>query len=178
LRKLKSVISIFVAVALICCLSLTSFAATLDQDHTSADVPVVYKAGQLIDDPDPDDPTDDVMGGTYIVTIPDYIVAAGVGEAPSAYNVTASEVLIPYGTNLTVALAFTGELSLRDNTATKIPYEMRNAGTAITSGDTILTVAAGTPTATTTTAVSAIITSAPLYAGVYLDTATFTVSVA
>ena len=55
---------------------------------------------------------------------------------------------------------------------------MQANGTKIVSGDTILTVAAGDPNGTSTVPVGAVLTQAPIFAGAYTDTATFSVTVA
>lgn len=177
--QIKKALAAFAAVAMLATMSTTTFAATLDQDTTSDDAIVVYQAGERLDDNEtPEDPTDDTMGGTYTVTVPEYIIAADVGGDPTEEAVTATDVLIPYGTNLTVDVEFDGELELQDNAATTLTYEMQNNGSAISTGDTILTVAAGDPDGSSSTQIGAVLTQAPSYAGVYTDTAVFTSSVA
>lgn len=178
---MRKFISIFMVIAIMLSLTTTAFAATLNQDTPSGEALVVYKAGETVDDNGtPDNPADDIVIGTYTVTIPAYIAVADVGAAPTEYDVVAKDVLIPYGTSLKVAVAF-DELELGSVT---LDYDMQanpqKAGSlaSIASGDTILTVAAGNPTAVTTSTIGAVLTSAPLYSGVYTDTATFTISVA
>lgn len=177
---MKKILTIFMAVMLVACISVPTFAATLNQDNPTGTATVVYQAGKVTDDNDtPDDPTDDTVDGTYTVTIPDYISVAAMGATPTEYDVTAKDVLIPYGTSLTVDVEF-DELVLGSVT---LGYDMKanpqSAGTLdkITSGATILTVAAGNPTAVTTSKIGAVLNEAPLYSGTYTDTATFTVSV-
>lgn len=177
---MKKILSIFMALVLVACISVPTFAATLDQNTPSGEATVVYKAGQTVDDNGtPDDPTDDIVIGTYTVTIPDYISVAAVGATPTEYEVVAKDVLIPYDTSLTVDVAF-DKLVLGSVT---LGYDMKanpqSEGTldSISSGDTILTIAAGTPDAVTTSTIGAVLTEAPLYSGVYTDTATFTVTV-
>lgn len=179
MRNFKKIMAVALAIALFASLSTTAFAAdkTLTEDHISDTALVFYQAGK-VDDKGTDDPTDDVVSGTYTVTIPEYIKAAKVGETPVASNVTAKDVLIPYGTNLTVDVTFEDALVLSDNASTKIAYDMQANGTKIVSGDTILTVAAGDPNGTSTVPVGAVLTQAPVFAGAYTDTATFSVSVA
>lgn len=179
MRNFKKIMAVALAIALFASLSTTAFAAdkTLTEDHTSDTALVYYQAGK-VDDKGTDDPTDDVVSGTYTVTIPEYIKAAKVGETPETSDVTAKDVLIPYGTNLTVDVTFEDSLVLSDNASTKIAYDMQANGTKIASGDTILTVAAGDPNGTSTIPVGAVLTQAPVFAGTYTDTATFSVSVA
>ena len=179
MRNFKKIMAVALAIALFASLSTTAFAAdkTLTEDHISDTALVFYQAGK-VDDKGTDDPTDDVVSGTYTVTIPEFIKAAKVGETPETSNVTAKDVLIPYGTNLTVDVTFEDALVLSDNASTKIAYDMQANGTKIVSGDTILTVAAGDPNGTSTVPVGAVLTQAPVFAGAYTDTATFSVSVA
>lgn len=179
MRNFKKIMAVALAIALFASLSTTAFAAdkTLTEDHISDTALVFYQAGK-VDDKGTDDPTDDVVSGTYTVTIPEYIKAAKVGDTPETSNVTAKDVLIPYGTNLTVDVTFEDALVLSDNASTKIAYDMQANGTKIVSGDTILTVAAGDPNGTSTVPVGAVLTQAPVFAGAYTDTATFSVSVA
>lgn len=180
MRNFKKIMTVALAIALFASLSTTAFAAdkTLTEDHISDTALVFYQAGKVVDDKGNDDPTDDVVSGSYTVTIPEFIKAAKVGETPETSNVTAKDVLIPYGTNLTVDVTFEDALVLSDNASTKITYNMQANGTKIVSGDTILTVAAGDPNGTSTVPVGAVLTQAPVFAGAYTDTATFSVSVA
>ncbi len=179
MRKMKKVFAVVLAIMLFATLSTTAFAAdkTLTENHITDTALVYYQAGK-VDNKGNDDPTDDVVSGTYTVTIPEYIKAAKVGETPETSNITAKDVLIPYGTNLTVAVTFENALALSDNASTKIAYNMQANGTKIVSGDTILTVAAGDPNGTSTVPVGAVLTQAPIFAGAYTDTATFSVTVA
>ncbi len=178
MKKAKTILSVLLCAALMLTMCVPAFAATLDQNTTSGDANVVYKAGQTANDNGTDDPSDDSVSGTYTVTIPEYIEAAAQGETPTAYDVTAQDVLIPYATSLNVSVDFDNTLKLADNTATVIAYDLQANGASVSTGATILTVAAGTPDATTTSTVAAVLTQAPAYSGVYSNTATFTVAVA
>lgn len=178
MRKIKSIVSVMLCAALIAAMAVPSFAATLDQNTPSGNAKIVYKAGQTTDDKGTEDPSDDVVSGTYTVSIPEYIEAAAQGEAPTAYDVTAQDVLIPYATSLNVSVDFDNTLKLADNTATVIAYDLQANGASVSTGATILTVAAGNPDAATTSTVAAVLTQAPSYSGVYSNTATFGVAVA
>lgn len=178
MKKIKSILSIVLCVSLLTALTIPSFAATLDQNSPSGEAKVVYKAGQTTDDKGTEDPSDDVVSGTYTVSIPEYIEAAAQGETPTAYDVTAQDVLIPYATSLNVSVNFDNTLKLADNTATVIAYDLQANGASVSTGATILTVAAGNPDAATTSTVAAVLTQAPSYSGVYSNTATFSVAVA
>lgn len=182
MKNMKKLLSFLTAVAVVACCAVPAFA--IDQNTPSGSTKVVFKAGQTVDDSGTPDPSDDVVAGTYTVSIPDVINAAAVDEEPTVYNVTAKDVLIAYNTNLTVDVTYQSDLKLTDNTAATVGYELQanpqSAGSlaAVSSGDTILTVPAGTPEQTTTTQVAAVLTQAPAYSGVYTNTVTFTVSVA
>lgn len=180
---MKKTISIMLAVVMAMAVAIPTFAAdkTLDQDHTSNTATAYYQAGNVIDKNGTEDPTDDVVQGTWNVTIPTYIEVAEKDGIPTEYDVVAKNVLIPYETNLTVKVDYDA-LELSGNT---LAYKMQadpqsgNGSLAdVTTGATILTAAAGEPNAVTTSQIGAVLTAEPLYSGVWSDTVTFTVSVA
>ncbi len=176
--KTKSILSVVLCAALLLTMTVPSFAATtLTQDTPSGSAKVVYKAGQTTDDNETDDPSDDTVSGTYTVSVPEYIEAAAQGEIPTEYDVTASDVLIPYATSLKVSVDFDNTLKLADNTETVIAYDLLANGTSISTGATVLTVAAGDPYTSSTSTVAAELTQKPSYSGVYSNTATFNVAV-
>lgn len=177
MKKFKIIMSCLCVAALMFSFATTSFAATLDQNNPTGDTITYYKAGQVSDPKDEDNPIDDEMEGTYLITIPEYIEAAEVGGVPTTQDVTAEECLLLYNSTLNVAVEFSGEFTLRDNADTKLAYKMQADGTDITTGDTVLSVSAGDPVSVTSVAIGAALTADPLYAGVYTDTATFTASV-
>lgn len=185
-RKKKTIGKLISALLAVCMVfgttSVTAFAAELNQDNTSGSATVYYQAGQVTDDKDTEDPTDDVVGGTYTVSIPAYIEAAEVDGTPAEYDVTAKNVLIPYGTSLKVAVDFENNLKLADDNSVTIGYDMQAkqgeaALASVNTGATILTVAAGNPDAVTTSSIAAVLTEAPVYSGTYTNTATFNVTV-
>lgn len=181
MKMLKKFISFLAAMAVVTCCAVPALA--LDANTPQGDAKVVFKAGQTVDDNGTPDPSDDVVAGTYTVSIPDVINAAAVDEEPTVYNVTAKDVLIAYNTNLTVDVTYQSDLKLTDNTAATVGYELQanpqSAGSlaAVSSGDTLLTVPAGTPEQTTTTQVAAVLTDSPAYSGVYTNAVTFSISV-
>lgn len=182
-KNTSKIVSMLLAAALLCSLVVPAFA--LDSDNPSGNTQVGHTAGTtLSDNGTPDDITDDTIAGTYTVSIPEYILAGEPGSTPTEYDVTASDVLIPYGTNLTVSATYDSVLLLTDNTAIELPYELRanpqSAGSmaAVTSGSTILTAVAGNPDAVTTSKVAARVTQAADYAGAYTNLVEFDVSVA
>lgn len=183
MKIVSKLIALALSAALLCSAALS--VSALDVNQTSGDTTVGYKAGTTIsDNGTPDDPTDDVVTGTYTVSIPDTILAGTPDSTPAEYDVTASDVLIPYGTSLKVSATYDDTLALTDNAATLLPYELQanpqSAGSmaAVTSGSTILTAAAGDPTTVTTSKVSAILTQPAVFAGVYTNHVTFDVTVA
>lgn len=180
---MKKIISIVLAIVMMMAIAIPTFAAekTLDQNHTSDTAIAYYQAGEVVDDNGTEDPTDDTVQGTWIVTIPDYIEVAEKDGTPAEYDVIAKEVLIPYQTNLTVAVDW-DVLELSGN---ELAYQMmadhnsENGALAdLASGSVMLTAAAGDPTAVTTSHIGAVLTEAPLYSGTWTDTVTFTVAVA
>ncbi|MDE5995080.1 MAG: hypothetical protein K2G60_06170 [Oscillospiraceae bacterium] len=180
---MKKIISIILAIVMMMAIAIPTFAAekTLDQDHTSNTATAYYQAGKVVDDNNTEDPTDDTVQGTWSVTIPTYINVAKKDSVPTEYSVVAKDVLIPYDTNLTVAVDYDA-LELSGNT---LAYKMQadpqsSNGTLadITTGATILTAAAGNPTAVTTSQIGAVLTAKPVYSGIWTDTVTFTVTVA
>lgn len=175
---MKKLITIITLVMALCLMSVTAFAGELDQTAPSGDSTVYYKVGEFGNPNDFDDPTDDEVSGTYKVTIPDYIEAVPMNKSPVTQNITAKEVLIPYNTTLSIDITYKDELKLRDNNDVTISYGLQINGSNINTGDTILTVDAGNPTSVTTVAIGGILTEAPLYSGMYANTANFVVSVA
>lgn len=75
---LKKAVAAALSLATLCSLSTVAFAAdkTLNQDTPTGTATVYYQAGKVTDPGTPEDPTDDTVNGTYIVTIPEYIKAA------------------------------------------------------------------------------------------------------
>lgn len=182
-RKFGKAISALLAVCMVFgATSITAFAAELNQDNTSGSATVYYQAGQIVDNKGTEDPSDDVVGGTYLVTIPAYIEAAEADGTPAEYDVTAKDVLIPYGTSLKVAVDFENSLKLADDNTVTIGYDLQAkqgeaALASVNTGATILTAAAGNPDAVTASSIAAVLTEAPVYAGTYTNTATFHVTV-
>lgn len=180
---MNKIISVLLAVVMATAIAVPTFAAekTLDQNQTSNTATAFYQAGKIVDDKGTEDPSDDVVQGTWSVTIPTYIDVAEKDGAPTEYSVTAKDVLIPYETNLTVTVDY-DILELSGNT---LAYKMQadpqseNGSLAdVATGSTILTAAAGEPTAVTTSQIGAVLTAEPLFSGNWTDTVTFTVSVA
>ncbi len=174
---MKRIITVFTLIIALCLTSVTAFAAEIDETNPSGNTTVFYKIGEVANPNDPDDPTDDEIAGTYKVTIPDYIEAVGMGKTPVMQDITVKEVMIPYNSELSVGITYDGALKLKDNSDVTIGYKVVADGTDVTTGDTLLTIPAGTPDAVTTKAIGGILTEKPVYSGMYVNTATFVVSV-
>lgn len=179
MKKFKKIMA--VAMALVMCLAMCAVgasAAEITNLDTDGDAMVYYQAGNVLDPNDTPDPTDDEVEGTYVVTIPEYILAAAKDGTPETEDVVITEALLLPSTTLSVACEYSGEMTLEQDNSVKLAYEMQNNGTAFASGDVVVSVEAGDPFATTTTAIGAQLTADVYYAGTYTDTATFTSSVA
>lgn len=179
---MKKFISMALALTMMMAIAIPTFASdkTLDQNHTTDTAIAYYQAGEVTDDNGTEDPSDDTVQGTWVVTIPNYIAVAEKDGTPNEYDVVAKDVLIPYQTELNVAVDY-DTLELSGNTlAYKMqadPQSEANALADIDTGATILTAAAGDPTAVTTSHIGAVLTANPLFSGYWTDTVTFTVSV-
>ncbi|MDE6477351.1 MAG: hypothetical protein K2L48_04155, partial [Mycoplasmoidaceae bacterium] len=101
---------------------------------------------------------------------------------PTEYDVTAKDVLIPYGTSLKIAVNFENNLKLADDNSVTIGYDLQSKQglgslVSVDTGVTILTVNAGNPDAITISSIAAVLTDAPVYSGTYTNTATFNITV-
>lgn len=85
--------------------------------------------------------------------------------------------MIPYNSELSVGITYDGTLKLKENSDVTIGYKVVADGADVTTGDTLLTIPAGTPDAVTTKAIGGVLTEKPVYSGMYVNTATFVVSV-
>lgn len=158
---MKKIISFALAVMMIATMTITSFAQEVT--NGSGTVEVSYGVSE-----------------SYTVTIPaDITLVANQG---SNMEISASNVVIPYGQQLTVSIGSNNYADSKwylidtANGENKLEYSVKNGEDAVASGSTILTVAAGTTgdqTATLTTNLVGTATSS----GTYKDTLTFTVNV-
>lgn len=85
---------------------------------------VYHRVGNITDIHDPNDPTDDEIAGTYTVSIPAYIEAAAQEQVPAEQEVSAFDVLLPYGTKLLVSVDFENHLSLLNHESVTVEYQM------------------------------------------------------
>lgn len=84
MKKTRKILSLLLTAVFIMALSsMSAFAATLDQDTASGSAIVAYTAGQIADDNGTEDPTDDIISGTYTISIPDYIKVSAIGVDPT-----------------------------------------------------------------------------------------------
>lgn len=174
---MKKLFTAFIAVLALCLASVPAFAADLTQEAPAGNATVYHRIGNIADVHDPNDPTDDKITGTYTVSIPAYIEAAAQEQTPEEQEVCAYNVLLPYGTKLLVSVDFENHLSLLNHESVTVEYQMQANGNRITAGDTILSVPAGNPDAVNRTAIGSVLSAKTVYAGMYTDTAAFTISV-
>lgn len=171
---MKKILTAFILVMALCVTSIPAFAAEADTGDTT----IYHKIGQIVNINDPDNPTDDEIAGTYTVSIPAYIEAAPKDQTPAdEQDVCASDVLIPYGTQLLVKMEFDGKLRLKSNNDVTVGYKMQIDGYDATSGSSVLSVPAGNPDEVTSAVIGSVLTETPVYAGIYANTATFVFSV-
>lgn len=175
---MKKLITIITLVMALCLMSVSSFAAELNLDNPTGNATAYYTIGDIANENDVDDPTDDEISGTYTVTIPEYITTVAKNETPINHTVEATEVLLQPKEVLSVSCEYSNELALASDSTVKIGYQMQNKGANFNSGAVVLEAEAGDPTATYSTTIGSVLTESPIYAGVYTDTATFTCSVA
>ena len=159
---MKKLFAILLAVAMMATMSVTAFAVTIEGESDT----VVITYG--VDD-------------SYVVTIPaDITLSAG---AASTMEISATNVVIGYGEQLTVSISSTNYADSKwylvdtENPTNKLEYSVKNGETAVASGEAILTVDAGTAETETATLTTALVGTATV-SGTYKDTITFTVNVA
>lgn len=179
-KRISKVFSVALALCLVLAMAVPTFAAeniqTLNENTTSGNATVWYETDRNTD-PDPTEPPVDNVNDNYTVTIPEYILATKDTSALNEYEVKAEEVLLHPGTQLEVSCAYDGEMIHDDSAETILTYKMQNAQADFATGDVILTVLAGDPFTASSTNVCAVLTMAPLFAGVYQGTVTFTCAV-
>lgn len=173
---MKKIFTTLLLIMALCLSSIPSFAADLTHASPIGDTTVYHRVGNIADVNNPDDPTDDDISGTYTVSVPAYIEAAAQGQSPTEQAVSAFNVLLPYGSELLVSVDFDNYLSLLNHESVTVGYQMQSKGSLITSGDTILSVSAGNPDVVTGASIGSVLSSKPVYAGMYTNTATFTIS--
>lgn len=157
---MKKLFAVFMAILLILSISVTTFAVEIDNTNASGNAIATYEANS-----------------SFKVTIPTYIAPSGKGETASAnmYSVTASDVFIPDGNQLTVTVDYDGVLT--DRNGVEIPYKLFSGGSEVTNGQKIIAKDAGNPDDTATVNFSAAVQAEPRYAGTYTDTVKFNISV-
>lgn len=108
------------------------------------------------------------VDGNYTVKIPEYIEANTDGEI-----LEISDVVIPFGQELTVSANYDGELRLENESSIRLPYRLFINENEYTSGTVFLKQSAGNPNGKVFAQLSAKVTEKPLYAGIYNSTVTF-----
>lgn len=158
---MKKIISLALAVMMIATMSTTAFAATIE--NGTGTVEVIYGVSEK-----------------YTVTIPADITLTANHE--SDIEISASDVVIPYGNELTVSISSTNYTDSKwylvdsASASNKLEYSIKNGENDVTSGSTILTVAAGTTEKQEVTLKAKLVDKAT-YSGTYKDTLTFSVNV-
>ena len=157
---MKKLFAILLAVAMMATMSVSAFAATIEGE--SGTVEITYG-----------------VEDSYVVTIPaDITLSAG---AASTMEISAADVVIGYGEQLTVSVSSTNYADSKwylvdtANAENKLEYSVKNGENAVASGDAILTVDAGTAETATATLTTQLVDQATV-SGTYKDTITFTVS--
>lgn len=112
------------------------------------------------------------VDGSYAITIPDYI-EADAEDLP----LTISNAVIPYDNTLSVSVEYDGHLKLIETESIQLSYRLYADDSEIKTGDTVLSIKAGTPDETTSTNIGAKLVDQPKYAGIYTSTARFNVEV-
>lgn len=154
---MKKFFAILLAVAMMATMSMTAFAATIEGE--SGTVEVTYGVSQ-----------------SYTVVIPADITLSA--DKDSTMEVSASNVFIPYGNQLTVSISSANSWYLVDtaDNSNKLSYSVKNGEAAVANGDAVLTVAAGNTDGDTVTLTTTLVDTATI-SGTYKDTITFTVNV-
>lgn len=157
---MKKLFAVLMAMLIVFSICVPSFAVEIDNTNTSGNAIATYEANS-----------------SFKVTIPTYIAPSEKGETASAnmYSVTASDVFIPDGNQLTVTVDYDGVLT--DRNGVEIPYKLFSGGSEVTNGQKIIAKDAGNPDDTATVNFSAAVQAEPRYAGTYTDTVKFNISV-
>lgn len=114
---------------------------------------------------------------TYSISIPEYIVPQDVDEDAnaSAYQVTASGVQLAPNEALSIIVSYSGIMS--EDNGVELPYRLFTESGDLENGGVMTTKEAGSPDTSITAYFGAQNLEKPNYAGVYLDTAVFSVNV-
>lgn len=159
---MKKFFAILLAIAMMATMSVTAFAATIEGNEGS--VEVTYG-----------------VEDSYVVTIP----ASFTVGATEGTEVSASDVVIGYGEQLTVSISSTNydtessKWYLVDtaNAENKLNYTIKVGDADVVNNGVILTVPAGTAETVSASLATALVDQATV-SGTYKDTITFTVTVA
>lgn len=112
------------------------------------------------------------VDGSYTAKIPEYLEANTNGEI-----LELSEVVIPFGQELSVSANYDGELQLENEPSITLPYKLFVNNSEYTSGTVFLKHKAGDPNGTSSVQLSAKVTEKPLYAGMYRSSVTFDIQI-
>lgn len=112
------------------------------------------------------------VDGRYTVKIPEYLEADTNGEI-----LELSEVVIPFGQELSVSANYDGELQLENEPSIILPYNLLVNNSEYTSGTVFIKKEAGDPNGKFSVQLSAKVTEKPLYAGMYRSLVTFDIQI-
>lgn len=112
------------------------------------------------------------VDGSYTVNIPEYLEADTDGDIFEL-----SEVVIPFGQELSVSANYDGELQLENEPSITLPYNLLVNNSEYTSGTVFLKRKAGDPDSKSSVQLSAKVTEKPVYAGMYRSSVTFDIKI-
>ena len=164
MKKAIDTILSLILIVVIAITPLGASAATITQDNNTGETIISHEVSE-----------------TYTVTIPEYIEATQQGEETNDYTVVAENIIIPSEYELHVNTLYSNKLHLKENNDVYLNYDIykkteKESVEEIISGDNVLIVPAG-QTAGASAKIYAVLRSDIDYAGVYLDTVTFSIGV-
>lgn len=112
------------------------------------------------------------VDGSYTVNIPEYIEADTDSE-----TIEISDVVIPFGYEITMSADYDGELRLRNELGITLPYRLFVNENEYINGTVFLRQNAGKSNVKSSAQLSAKVTEKPIYAGMYQSTVTFDIQV-
>lgn len=151
---MKKIITLFMAIVLVLCATVPTF-ATAESISESSTVKFV-------------------VGESWTVEIPEYIVPSVDSKDATQYSVTVKNLVLMNGAIFTTSVEYSGIMT--NETGTELEYAFYVENEEVASGDIILEVASDSTKSTAKTDFIAVCDE-PTYAGVYTDTAVFNCSI-